>query len=274
MDKNISGVYIISAIKGSKCYIGSSKNIKERISDHWSALRNNRHENKKIQNYFNKYGQGSLIFNILELCDKEMLEEREVYHVNMTKPWFNIIKDVKRNKGFFKHTKAAKEKIRKASKKMWAKQKDKMIDTLKLGEENGFAKMTNEQVKNLKIDLLDSNNRIFDLMIKYKLSKTQILHIKNGKWWKHIFPELTDDLKKVERVRKKKCGKFITEESVEKLKLEILECKLTLQELANKYNISKRSVIAIKQGTNWNYVLENKNEEIRKVTLPIKKRLL
>jgi predicted DNA-binding protein (MmcQ/YjbR family) len=59
--KNCCGIYKIqSVIKPERIYIGSAKNIRIRWNIHTSNLKLNRHENKKLQNHYNKYGVNDL----------------------------------------------------------------------------------------------------------------------------------------------------------------------------------------------------------------------
>ena len=64
------GIYSIKNVKNNKVYIGSSNNIEKRIKDHFRNLKNNRHSNQYLQNAYNKYGNESFIFEILEVFDK------------------------------------------------------------------------------------------------------------------------------------------------------------------------------------------------------------
>lgn len=89
----ISGIYKIqSLIKPTRCYIGSAINISQRWGIHLNLLRKNKHHSKKLQRYYDKYGESDLIFIILELCFPEFLTAREQYYINKLKPWFNICK--------------------------------------------------------------------------------------------------------------------------------------------------------------------------------------
>lgn len=68
--KNIkSGIYKITNIKNGKFYIGSSVDINSRMRGHRSALRNNSHSNKYLQNSWNKYGEDNFEFSVLEYVD-------------------------------------------------------------------------------------------------------------------------------------------------------------------------------------------------------------
>ena len=57
--------------------------MKRRLRQHSSDLRQGKHENKFLQNTFNKYGFGNFKFEIIELCSIEELDEREKYWINL-----------------------------------------------------------------------------------------------------------------------------------------------------------------------------------------------
>lgn len=63
------GIYSIKNVKNNKIYIGSSNNIEKRIKDHFRNLKNNKHSNQYLQNAYNKYGNESFIFEILEVFE-------------------------------------------------------------------------------------------------------------------------------------------------------------------------------------------------------------
>lgn len=71
------GVYLIFNIFSEKGYIGISKNIGRRWSDHKIKLKTNRHKNGKLQNAFNKYGEGSFVYCVLTTCIQEQLKSEE-----------------------------------------------------------------------------------------------------------------------------------------------------------------------------------------------------
>ena len=52
-----------------KSYIGSSKNLYQRLLKHFALLRHNKHENVYLQNAWNKYGESSFEWFIIEICD-------------------------------------------------------------------------------------------------------------------------------------------------------------------------------------------------------------
>lgn len=60
------GVYAIKDKIKDRIYIGSSKNLYNRINEHKNALSNNKHSNPFLQNHVNKYGIDSLYVEVLE----------------------------------------------------------------------------------------------------------------------------------------------------------------------------------------------------------------
>lgn len=89
-----SGIYCIINTKNQKKYIGSSKNLYRRLSTHRAYLRKGIHQNPKLQNSWNKYGEAQFQYYILEFCDIEALLEREQFYIDTINPYFNIIREV------------------------------------------------------------------------------------------------------------------------------------------------------------------------------------
>lgn len=87
----ISGIYKIqSIIKPERCYIGSAVHINRRRGEHLRMLRKGKHDSRKLQNHYNKYGESDLIFSILMGCDKSNLIPNEQYFIDSHNTWFNI----------------------------------------------------------------------------------------------------------------------------------------------------------------------------------------
>jgi group I intron endonuclease len=91
-----SGIYCIVNTNNQKKYVGSSKNIYQRLQKHRAYLRKNMHENRKLQNSWNKHGEDNFQYFILEFCFEEQLLEREQFYIDMLKPWYNITLKVER----------------------------------------------------------------------------------------------------------------------------------------------------------------------------------
>lgn len=93
-----TGVYTIEHLsKPGLYYVGSAsctskKNsgFHNRWGGHLSHLRNNKHDNAKLQNVVNKYGLDGIRFEILEITSPEQAIYSEQYWINMLQPYYNI----------------------------------------------------------------------------------------------------------------------------------------------------------------------------------------
>lgn len=74
------GVYIIECAGNDKIYVGSGMDMQKRRREHLWALRNNRHCNIKLQRVFNKYGEESFYFYVLEAVSTH-LRDLEAYWI-------------------------------------------------------------------------------------------------------------------------------------------------------------------------------------------------
>ncbi|MGH7974992.1 MAG: GIY-YIG nuclease family protein [bacterium] len=78
----LGGVYKITHIQSKRMYIGSAVLFFKRWTDHKMRLRRNIHLNKRLQNFWNKYGEKSFKFEIVQVIKnitKETLTKQEQY---------------------------------------------------------------------------------------------------------------------------------------------------------------------------------------------------
>lgn len=80
-------IYKITNIVNGKFYIGSSSAIKKRIATHKRTLRSNTHKNRYLQNAWNKYGESSFTFEILEEVDDGLKFKKEQAYLDEFKPF-------------------------------------------------------------------------------------------------------------------------------------------------------------------------------------------
>lgn len=103
-------IYQIRNILNNKIYVGSTqkKNNYARKSEHFSKLKNNNHCNKKLQNSWNKYGEESFLYEILEdivlsdILSKDdkykFITDKEIYYMNFLKSDYNIVRETRGGK--------------------------------------------------------------------------------------------------------------------------------------------------------------------------------
>ena len=74
---NKSGIYKLANKINGNFYIGSSKNLELRWKQHKYNLKRKKHINIILQRSWDKYGEKSFDFEIIEYCKKEKLFEKE-----------------------------------------------------------------------------------------------------------------------------------------------------------------------------------------------------
>lgn len=106
-----SGIYKITCTVSGKVYIGSSINVRKRRNHHLCYLRKNRHSNNYLQHSYNKYGEDSLVFEMVEECEPELLlvtEEKCINKFNSFNDGFNLVEKPTAHMLGYKHTDEAK----------------------------------------------------------------------------------------------------------------------------------------------------------------------
>lgn len=86
----ISGIYQIKNLVNSKIYIGSSKDVYLRRTQHFRKLRQNKHINAILQHSFNMYGIDNFEFEVLITCHPNMLLFYEQQFLDQWKPELNV----------------------------------------------------------------------------------------------------------------------------------------------------------------------------------------
>jgi group I intron endonuclease len=78
-----SGIYLIKNTINGKVYVGSSIDINKRWREHLHYLRLNTHANTHLQRAWNKYGEESFKFEVIEKCPTQKLLNREQYWIDL-----------------------------------------------------------------------------------------------------------------------------------------------------------------------------------------------
>lgn len=76
-----SGIYRCRCTVNERSYVGQAKSLSSRKRQHVTLLRKNRHPNRFFQNGWNKYGEENHDWSVLETCEPEKLDEREIYWI-------------------------------------------------------------------------------------------------------------------------------------------------------------------------------------------------
>lgn len=111
-----SDIYRITCIANEKIYIGSAVDFRVRWINHLSELRNGIHHSISLQRAWDKYGEDTFIFEILEyILIPELLIPREQYYLDTFHPFGHRGYNISRTAGSrlgLKATPQTKEKQR------------------------------------------------------------------------------------------------------------------------------------------------------------------
>lgn len=114
-EASLTGIYTINFVeKPNKFYVGSASKFKgnktndigfyARWREHLYLLRRNKHHSNKLQNAFNKYGENSIRFKILDFCDYTIILDIEQY-------WINILDSYRSGYNCYPYTNKSRNKI-------------------------------------------------------------------------------------------------------------------------------------------------------------------
>lgn len=114
--ENKCGIYLWTNVLSNKKYVGSSVNLTGRFKNYFNRaflVSEITRNNSYIYRALLKHGYSNFRLDILELCNKSNVIEREQFFLNNLELEYNILK-VARSLTGFKHSEESKEKIRKS----------------------------------------------------------------------------------------------------------------------------------------------------------------
>lgn len=109
----ICGIYTITNLINNKVYVGQATDIYDRWKEHLRALRGTYHFNNHLQWAWNKYKEDSFKFDIIEQCDKNELNDKEIYWITKYDSYHNGYNQTTGGDGMrgFTHSEETKAKI-------------------------------------------------------------------------------------------------------------------------------------------------------------------
>ena len=120
----ICGIYMIRNVVNGKVYVGKSFDIKKRWANHRYELNKGIHVNNHLQSAWNKYGEDSFEFSIIEECSEDELSNKEIYWIKKMNAYRNGYNQTEGGEGAHL-PEDVKKKIGEASKNWWSNPENK-----------------------------------------------------------------------------------------------------------------------------------------------------
>jgi len=108
-NKNKSGIYLLTNLLNKDKYVGQSIDLGKRFTKYLTLSYLKNRNTLVISRALIKYGYANFSISILEYCDKDILNEREQYYMDIIKPVYNTLKIAGSSSGY-KHTQESKDK--------------------------------------------------------------------------------------------------------------------------------------------------------------------
>jgi len=241
-----SGIYLIKNIKNNKVYIGSAVNIDKRWSQHKHYLKEGKHHSEHLQKAWNKYGEQSFTFDIIEeVSNPEHLLAYEQVYLDYYKSYeddrgYNICKVAGSPLGV-KHSEETRKKMSEASRNISEETRKKRSVALtgrkhteqskrKISEaKRNISEETRKKISEAAKDRMSSKEarkKISEALTGRKLSQETKKKISQANIGKKLSEEHKKKLSEVnknmseetkQKLRKANIGKKLSEEHKKKL---------------------------------------------------------
>ena len=189
MSKKICGIYYFKNLVNNKVYVGKSVNINERKWYHMYDLRHNKHDNNHFQNAFNKYGEENFKHEIIEFCEEDVLNEREVF-------WINHFNAMNRDYGYNLQSGGLEQ--------MELSDETKNKISLKTRGINNANGLLNESDLEYIVEEVKKGRIIEDIAKDLGVSKSPVALFIQNRSHTYFKPEIRNDLKNIYKTRKEK----------------------------------------------------------------------
>lgn len=239
-----SGIYMVINLSNNKQYIGQSINIKHRfLANHQYDFKNpnNSSYNSKFYQALRKYGWDNFAVIILELCDKNKLDEREIYYIEKYNTFENGYNSTRGGQNWSPNIYSAEVEL---------KRKNTRDHNQSLKSENHpRAKLTNEEVVRIRKRYINGEtiNSIYkDYQTLYN-SKETFKRIVLGYTYKDA-----GCIPLQEHIRH--TNSKLTADQVRNIRKEYKKGKISYAKLGIKYGVSGTAIAHIIKGITYTHI--------------------
>lgn len=173
-------IYCVHCIPTGKKYIGQTiQKIKNRINDHFSRSSNSRY---KFHRAIKKYGKDNFIYGIIEECDYDIINEKEMFWIkayDTFKNGYNSDTGGKNGRLVSEETKRKMSKMQKGkNKKPLTEETKRKLSEMRRGKNNHFYGKLHSEESKLKMSKAKKGKKHSE-ETKLKVSEA----VKGKKWW-------------------------------------------------------------------------------------------
>jgi group I intron endonuclease len=220
------GIYKIMNSTTGEFYIGSSVNTTRRMGVHKSQLRGNYHNNQHLQRSWNKYGETSFEFSVVELCSSsaDELINREQHYIDTFHPTFNILSVAYSFSGYH-HTEDARRRIGNAHKgnkyalgnRDTDERKLERIKMLRGRKQTDGAKKKISEFQKSRVHTEEEKRKISKTRTGYKLSDTTKKKLSDINKAKTLSPETREKIRLSLLGKKNALGNKLSDETKKRM---------------------------------------------------------